>query len=90
VEITVQVKATAADEAEAAVTELLVTLPATVRRLAEAEAVFPGLTSGRRAGLVTVRVNERASPQDRDTILKTLRASGRVTSAELPKPRRTL
>ena len=89
-EITVQVKATAADEAEAAVTALLVKLPEPVRKFAEAEAVFPGLTTGRRAGLVTVRVDEKASPQDRETILQALRASGRVTSAELPKPRRTL
>lgn len=89
-EITVQVKASAADEAQAAVTDVLVQLPEPVRKLAEAEAVFPGLTSGRRAGLVTVRVNDKASPKDRDTILKALRASGRVTSADLPKPRRTL
>ncbi len=88
--ITVQVKATAADEAEAAVAELLIKLPEPVRKLARAEAVFPGLTTGRRAGLVTVHIHDKASPQDRDIILKALRASGRVTSAELPKARRPL
>lgn len=89
-EITVKVNATAADEAEAAVTDVLVKLPEPVRRFARAAAVFPGLTTGRRAGLVTVRVNDQASAGDRDTILKALRASVRVASADLPKPRRAL
>lgn len=89
-EITVKVNATAADEAEAAVAEVLVKLPASVRQYARAAAVFPGLTTGRRAGLVTVRVNDKASPQDCDTILKALRDSVRVASADLPKPRRAL
>jgi hypothetical protein len=60
----------------------------TVQPAADVEEVFPGVESGRRAGLVTVRLPDTLSKEDSNAVLRSLREDDDVEYAELAAPRK--
>ena len=65
-------------------------LPKDVHDAVSVEPVFPDVTSGRRAGLLVLSLDEDTSPRDVTRILETLRASDDVEYAQEPAPRAPL
>jgi hypothetical protein len=55
---------------------------------AKVEEVFPGVESGRRAGLVTVNLPTAMSHQQSEALLKKLRAQDDIEYAEPAAPRK--
>ena len=83
-QITVKVKPRGARNAASVVRDRIkqVTPAATV------EEVFPGVQSGRRAGMVTVNLPKGLSDDDSETVLRTLRDDDDIEYAEPAAPRK--
>ena len=83
-QITVKVKPRGARNAASVVRNRIkqVTPAATV------EEVFPGVQSGRRAGMVTVNLPKDLSDADSETVLRTLRDDDDIEYAEPSAPRK--
>ena len=61
---------------------------ATQPGLVEVEEVFPGLRSGRSAGLVSLTLPDQLASSAREAVLAALRSDAAVEYVEAPKPRR--
>lgn len=83
-QITVKVKPQSRKKPAALVRDCVKAAHAT----AEVEEVFPGVESGRRAGLVTVSLPDAASDEESDALLATLRAQDDIEYAEPAAPRK--
>jgi hypothetical protein len=59
-----------------------------VQPKAEVEEVFPGVQSGNRAGLVTVRLPASISKEDSKAVLRSLRDDDDIEYAEPSAPRK--
>jgi hypothetical protein len=55
---------------------------------AKVEEVFPGVESGRRAGLVMVKLPDTTSKEETDALLRSLRGDADVEYAEPAAPRK--
>lgn len=87
-QITVKVNATRARSAAKVVRERLKSASPQVAETAAVEEVFPGVKSGRRAGMVTVNLPQKISHADVETVLSALQADEAVEYAEPVAPRK--
>ena len=86
-QITVKVNTHRDKEPAAVVRERLTDLRPEIGQHAPVEEVFPGLRSGNRAGMVTVKLPHDLSEEDVDAILQALRDDKDIEYAEPAIPR---
>lgn len=87
-QITVKVNTARAKSAARVVRECLKSASPQVAETANVEEVFPGVTSGRRAGMVTVNLPQKLSNDDVEAVLSALQSDEAIEYAEHAAPRK--
>ena len=86
-QITVKVRPRPDATPAALVRKTLASCHPDVRDASQVEEVFPGLTSGRRAGMVTVHLPKNLSDEASEAVLRALRENDDIEYAEPAAPR---
>jgi len=88
-DITVKVDPVRQKDPAKAVRHALAELRPDLSRSAAVEEVFPGVTSGSRAGMVVVHLRGEISPEEYEALVKGLRERDEVIYAESAHPRKS-
>lgn len=88
-QITVKVNPRRGKDAAAVVRECLKSARPEVAEAAGVEEVFPGLRSGRRAGMVTVNLPQRLSHDQVKAVITALQSDDAIEYAEASAPRKS-